>query len=347
MADNNLSASAEPDVTTPAQSYDEQVEDLSNLLDDPVTDPVTDDQDEAAAPVEPEAEEEDPLFAEDDAEDVGTEDADETDGSEEPEIKGGRFAPDSAKVTLDDGSVITVADLKRNNLFQRDYTKKTTELKAQETEVQTLRSEVDQYAQSLNQSREYLAWYAETFLPKDPGATFPGNAAADPYGYQQWSSQRDEWLAHQQAYHAFQQQKTQDEQRKTGETQKQANERLKREQEALFRVLPVLKDPKKGPQAWNTLVSGAVEHYGFSEQEVNALQDHRFAIVFRDALKAKRIEAGAKSVPAAVAQRPPVRPGKRAAPDARVSQGKQVRSERLRNGGSFEDGVAALQDLDL
>jgi hypothetical protein len=346
MADNNLSASAEPDVTTPAQSYDEQVEDLSNLLDDPETDPVEDDQDEAAAPVDPVEDEEDPLFADDDAEDVGAEDADDPDGSEEPEIKGGRFAPDSAKVTLDDGSVITVADLKRNNLFQRDYTKKTTELKAQETEVQTLRSEVDQYAQSLNQSREYLAWYAEQFLPQEP-KPFTGDAVRDPVAYMQWQQQRDAWAAHQQAYQTFQQQKTQDEQRKTGETQKQAQARIKREQEALFTKIPVLKDPKKGPEAWNSLVSGAGEHYGFPAEEVNGITDHRFALVLRDALAYRRIKAKASQVPEKLAQKPPVRPGRRAAPEAREQQGRRVRSERLRNSGTFDDGVASLLDLDL
>ena len=346
MADNNLSASAEPDVTTPAQSYDEQVEDLSNLLEDPATDLPEDDQDEAAAPVELEAEEEDPLFADDDAEDVGTEDADETDGSDEPEIKGGRFAPDSAKVTLDDGSVITVADLKRNNLFQRDYTKKTTELKAQETEVQTLRSEVDQYAQSLNQSREYLAWYAETHLPKDPGR-FAGDPVRDPVAYMQWQQQRDTWLEHQQAYQAFQQQKADDDQRKTGETQKQAQARIQREQEALIKALPILKDPVKGQEAWNTLVRGATEHYGFSAEEVNGLIDHRMPLVLRDALAYRRIKAAAPKVNEKVRQPAPVRPGKRAAPEARETQGRSVRSERLRTSGSFDDAVAALQDLDL
>lgn len=345
MADNNLSAPAEPDVTTPVQSYDEQVDDLSNLLDAPATDPVTDDQDEAAAP-KPAQEEEDPLFADDAAEDVEKEDADDPDGSDEPEIKGGRFAPDSAKVTLDDGSVITVADLKRNNLFQRDYTKKTTELTAEREQVTALKSEVDQYAQSLNESREYLAWYAETKLPKDPGR-FTGDSVQDPVAFLQWQQKRDAFLEHQQDYQVFQQQKADDEQRKTGETQKQAKARIQRESAALLSKIPVLKDPVKGPQAWTTLVRGAAEHYGFSEQEVNALDDHRFALVLRDALKAKRIEAGAKSAPAVVAQRPPVRPGRRAAPDARETQGKQVRSERLRNSGSFDDGVASLQDLDL
>lgn len=342
MADNNLSApAAEPDVTTP-QTYESQVEDLSNLLDDPETDPIKDDQDEAAAkPVE---EEEDPLFA-DDAEDVGPEDADDPDGSEEPEIKGGRFAPDSAKVTLDDGSVITVADLKRNNLFQRDYTKKTTELKAQETEVQTLRAEVDQYAQSLNQSREYLAWYAGQFLPQEP-APFNGDATDDPVGYIQWQQQRSAWEAHLRAYQTFQQQRAEEDNRNAGETQKQAEARLAREREALHKAIPVLKDPVKGQEAWNTLIRGATEYYGISAEEVNGIQDHRMPLVLRDAIAYRRLKASAPQVKEKVAQRP-IPSGKRAAPNAQESQGRKVRSERLRNSGSFEDGVAALQDLDL
>lgn len=346
MADNNLSAAAGPDVTTP-QTYDEQVEDLSNLLGDPETDLPEGDQDEAAAAPEATEEEVDPLFAEpDDAEDVEAEGATDPDGSDEPEIKGGRFAPDSAKVTLDDGTVITVADLKRNNLFQRDYTKKTTDLKAQETEVLALRSEVDQYAQSLNQSRDYLAWYAENFLPKEP-QPFTGDAVRDPVAYMQWQQQRDAWAAHQQAYQTFQQQKDQEAQRKAGETQKQAQARLQRERDALLKAIPALRDPLKGQEAWNTLSRGAAEHYGFSAAEVNGLEDHRFAVVLRDALAYRRIKAAAPKVQEKVRQPPPVRPGKRAAPDVGGSKERQGRTERLRTTGSFEDGVAALQDFDL
>lgn len=346
MADNNLSASAEPDVTTPAQTYDEQVEDLSNLLGDPATDLPEDDQDEAAAPIEKAEEEEDPLFADDDAEDVGTEDAEGTDGSEEPEIKGGRFAPDTAKVTLDDGTVITVAELKRNNLFQRDYTKKTTEMAAEREQLNSMRSEVDQYAQSLNQSREYLAWYAETHLPKKP-EPFTGNPLQDPMGYQQYTWQKEQWEAHQQAWQAFQQQKADDEQRKSGETQKQAQARLQRERDALLKAIPVLKDPVKGPEAWNTLVRGAMEHYGYTADEINGKSDHRDAVMLRDALAYRRIKAAAPKVQEKVRQPAPVRPGRRANPDVREQQGRMARSERLRNSGSFADGVAALQDLDL
>jgi hypothetical protein len=346
MADNNLSASAEPDVTTP-QTYNEQVEDLSNLLEDPATDPHEEPEDSEAAEAEPEAvEDDDPLGLEVEAEDVGEADAEDPDGSDEPEIKGGRFAPDSAKVTLDDGTVITVADLKRNNLFQRDYTKKTTELKARETEVETLKSEVSQQAQSLDQFREYAAWYAEQHLPKQP-EPFKGNRLTDPMGYLAWSEENDKWQAHAQAWQQFQQQKTVVEQQKAGETQKQAETRLARERDALLKAIPVLKDPVKGKQTWEAIVSGASEHYGISAEEVNTVGDHRMLVALRDALAYRRIKAQAPKVQAQVAAKPAMKPGKRTAPQAAVSKERQARSERLRNSGSFHDGVAALQDFDL
>lgn len=347
MSDDNLPEESGPVEDAP-KTYDEQVEGLSELLDDPEADPAREPKDEAAAEAEDPTEEDDddPLGLEADAEDVETDDADETDGSEEPEIKGGRFAPDSAKVTLDDGTVITVADLKRNNLFQRDYTKKTTELAAEREQITSLKSEVDQYAQQLSQFREYVEWYAETHLPKDPGP-FQGNRQTDPVGYLDWTAKRDEYLAHQQAYQFAQQQKQVEEQRKSGETQQQAQERLAKERDALLKAMPVLKDPVKGKTAWSTLVAGAAEHYGISEDEINTMTDHRLIVGLRDALAYRRIKAKAPQVQAQVAQKPPPNSGRRAPPHAAESKGRKARAEQLRNSGSFEAGVAALQDFDL
>lgn len=347
MADNNLSGTEPgPDVTTP-QTYEDQVEGLSELLEDPATDLPDESEDGEAATTEPaDVEDDDPLGLEIEAEDVGEADAEDPDGSDEPEIKGGRFAPDSAKVTLDDGSVITVADLKRNNLFQRDYTKKTTELKARETEVETLKSEVSQQAQSLDQFREYAAWYAEQFLPKQP-EPFKGNRINDPMGYLEWSQKNDEWQAHVQAYNAFQQQGQIAQQQKAGETQKQAEARLATERNALLKAIPVLKDPVKGKQTWDAIVSGAAEHYGITAEEVNTVGDHRMLVALRDALAYRRIKAQAPKVQAQVAAKPAMKPGKRTAPQAAISKERQARSERLRQTGRFDDAVAALSDFDL
>jgi len=343
MVDNNLSGSQPgPDVTTP-QTYDEHVEDISKLLGDPEPDPAEDVEEEAASSEPADVEDDDPLGLEVEAEDVGEEDAEDPDGSDEPEIKGGRFAPDSAKVTLDDGTVITVADLKRNNLFQRDYTKKTTELKAEREAFDNERTSLSQQAQSLDQFREYAAWYAETHLPKQP-EPFKGNRIQDPMGYLEWSQKNDEWQAHAQAYQAFQQQKTAAEQQKQGETQKQVETRLARERDALLKAMPVLKDPVKGKQTWEAIVSGAQEHYGITAEEVNTVGDHRMLVALRDALAYRRIKAKAPQAQAQVAAKPAIRPGKRAPTEAGKIKERQVLSERART-GDFDAGVAHLATL--
>lgn len=345
MADNNLPGVPGPDVTTPPTEA-QLVEDISELLDDPETAPVEETEDsEAAPPEKPDEDDDDPLGLDDDAEDVETkDDNDNPDGSEDPEVKGGRFAPDSAKVKLDNGETITIADLKvrvdkRVKDFQRDYTEKSTALKAKETEV-------DQQAQSLAEFRDYAAWYAETHLPKQP-EPFKGDPTNDPLGYMKWTQERDAYLEHVQAYQAFQQQKTADEQRKTGETQKEAKERLDKERDALLKAIPVLKDPVKGKTAWGALVAGAQEHYGITEEEVNTVGDHRMLVALRDALAYRRIKAKAPQVQAQVAAKPAMKQAKRASTQAANSKERQARSERLRNSGRFEDGVAALQDFDL
>lgn len=346
MADNNLSGGEPgPDVTTP-QTYDEHVEDISKLLGDPEPDPAESAEEEAATSEPTDVEDDDPLGLEVEAEDVGEEDDEETDGSEEPEIKGGRFAPDTAKVTLDDGTVITVADLKRNNLFQRDYTKKTTELKAEKEAFDAERDSFSQQAQSLDQFIEYAAWHAEQFLPKQP-EPFKGNRIADPMGYLEWSQKNDEWQAHVQAYQAFQQQRQIAQQREAGETQKQAEARLAKERDALLKAIPVLKDPVKGQQTWNAIVSGAAEHYGITAEEVNTVGDHRMLVALRDALAYRRIKAKAPQVQAQVAAKPAMKPGKRAPTQEGPTKERQARSERLRQTGSIDDAVALLSSFNL
>lgn len=333
MSDDNLPE--ESGTVDDAPTFDQQVEELSNLLPDPDEDLHDKTEDEAAAEGDDDPE----------AEDVG-EEADENDDEPTEEIKGGRFAPDTAKVTLEDGSVITVAELKRNNLFQRDYTKKTTEHAEAVKAFEARRAEVDQYAQSLNQSRDYLAWYANTFLPKAP-EPFQGSPETDPLGYMQWQQQRDQYLTHQQAFEKFAADKKAEDERKAGETRQQMTERLAREKDALLSAVPTLKDPVKGKALVESWQRGAEEHYGVTPQEFQAIADHRFMVVLRDALAYRRLKAKAPEVQKEVAAKPTIKGGKRGAPREASAKQKQVRSEQLRQTGSFDAGVKALMDLDL
>lgn len=339
MADNNPLASAGTDVTTPPEpSFDEHVEDISKALQDdpPTADPVEAHEDAPAA----EAPDDDPLGL--DAEDVDPEAPDDPDGSE-AEIKGGRFAPDTAKVTLDDGTVTTIAELKRGTLFQRDYTQKTQALSEERKSFEAERQQVSQYVQQVEQLREYASWYAEQFLPKQP-APFTGDRMLDPMGYLQWSQKNDEWLAHAQAYQAFQQHKQLGQQQWQGESEKQFNERRQHEAEALIRAMPVFKDPVKGKAAWDAMVSGAAE-FGYTPEEMNAVVDHRQLVVLREALAYRRIKATAPQAQAEAARRPPVREGRRAPADQQQTRQKQSLTERLNRPGNFDAGVELLKNL--
>jgi hypothetical protein len=339
MAQDNLSAPAEP-VATTAPTEDELIGQISDLLEPPETDQPEEHEESAAAP----AEEDDPLGL---AEDVEQETADTPDESE-PEIKGGRFAPDSAKVTLDDGSVTTIAELKRGTLFQRDYTQKTQALSEERKTFETERQQVSQYAQSLDQSREYLAWYAETHLPKQP-APFEGDPEQDPMGFMRWQRDMGKWQEHAQAFQTFQQQKQAEDQRKTGETAKQTEERQKREAAKVLEAIPALKDPVKGKQIWEAIVAGAQQHYGASADEVyrRSLENHMDLVILRDALAYRRIKATAPQVQTEVGKRPPLKEARRAPANQQQVKQRQERLERLKRDPSLANGAASLMDFDL
>lgn len=344
MSDDNLSADAEP-VQDNSASLDmnSAVAGLSDILKDddlPEADPVDENEDTEQAAQDDVSEEDDDTELS--AEDVEADEPEEEDGSDEPEVKGGRFAPDSAKVTLDDGTVTTVGELRRNNLFQRDYTKKTTELKAEREAFDAERQEVSQFAQSLAEFRDYVAWYAEQNMPKQP-EPFKGTPASDPMGYMQWQHDMQQWQQHQQAYQTFQQHREMEGQQKAGETQKQMQERLQQERDNLFEVWPVLKDPVKGKQAWDGLVSGATQYYPkITPEEINGLTDHRFVQILKDAVAYRKIKDTAPEVKANV-RKSAIQDGRR--PSGKVPGQQKMQSERFNQTRSLDDAAAVLKNL--
>jgi hypothetical protein len=339
MADESDLPSGTAESTPSGKSEDELIGDISNLLDDPDMDLEEEDQDQAKA-AKVESDEDDP-----DAEDVAEQDDAEDDDGPQDEIKGGRFAPDSAKVTLEDGTVITVAELKRNNLFQRDYTRKRQEEAEAAKAVAAKDAELSQYAQSLNQSRDYLAWFAETHMPKRPDA-FAGNPMADPAGYLEWQHKENQWRALNEAYQTFQQQKEADAQRHSGETQKEAQERLKREADALSEAFPVLRNPDKRRGFWERLETGANQFFGISAEEVRSIGDHRMVKVLHAAVRQMRLEQKAPQVREEV-KRPVPKSNKRVDTRAQGERQRQAQTERLRRDGTLEAGISVLESFDL
>jgi len=328
------------DTTPPTEAS--LIEDISNLLDDdPETDPAEEKEDQATADAD-DGDEPDVDVSED-VEDEA--EADDPDGSQEPEIKGGRFAPDSAKVTLEDGSVITVADLKRNNLFQRDYTKKTTELAAEREQITTRKSEVDQQAQSLTQLAERLTVFSQKYLPQPP-EPFTGTPDTDPLGYMTYMQRREQYEQAVSEFNGIQQgtsQLTEEQQRAKDDQAKLA---WAAEAAALAASDKFFADPVKVEGFFKEAVELGGKAWGLTRDDIANLRSGKAFRVLRSAVLYERAKAKAQGVKEQVKAKPAVPiGGRRADPNARVSAQKQARSERLRATGSFEDGIAAIEDL--
>jgi hypothetical protein len=321
-----------------ALSFDDGVSAIENLNIDSEA-PNPDDKVEATN----EAETEEPETDTPDEADAETDvDAEDPDDSPDEDLKGGRFAPDTAKVTLSDGTVTTVAELKRNNLFQADYTRKTTELKAEKNAFEQQKSEVGKIAQAIAQQRDFLLQAAPMFLPKAPDREL---MQSDPFGYMQAKAEYDEKM---QVVNQLMFQSKAERDRQAREQEEAENERRATEAARLMEAVPEFRDRKVYDQFWSDATTTMAEHYGFSAEELAELTDHRLYVAMRDLVKYRKALKQAPKVAQDIKGKPKLMQGsRRMDPKAKTSREAQIRSENLRKTGSFDAGVAALMDLDL
>ena len=324
--------------TSDSVNFAQGVEDLTDILSDPDTDPNENEvkTDEAEPEAETEGNEPEEEADEEALElEAEPEPSDEADGP--VEIKGGQFVPDTAKVTLADGSVISVAELKRNNLFQRDYTRKTEEIKQEREQLQTLQAQAHEVAQY----RDFVLSMYQQVMPQPPDKSL---METDIIGYWQAKEQYDEQIRNLSQLQALKQHE--DQQKSQSENVNYQNA-VQREVGQLYEKLPYLKDQGK-MQQFRTEVVDALAPYGFSADEVGSVIDHRMLLVAKDIVRLQKALKKAPQVKEQVQQKPKlISGGKRMDPKARTSREAQGRSERLRNSGTLESGVASLMDLDL
>ena len=321
------SPSGTADDTAPL-SFDQGVDALSNLDLDPATPDPQEDQD---ADAQEDTGDEPALDAEATAED------DETTDEPEEVAAGGKFVSRDAKVRLDDGTVISVGELARNNLFQRDYSRKTEEHKAVVQETQAARERIGEVALQIAAQRDFLLQVMPKYGPQPPDRAMMDT---DPIGYMQAKEAFEEasrdygqMMAAQQA----DQQRTQSERAEAIESHKAEQRKL------LFEKIPEFKDPRVYGQFWTAANDIMVKHYGFKPEELANLVDHRFYPVMRDIVRLHKATAKAPQVTAQMQQKPPLlRGGKRDGQGANISREAANRKETLRKTGTFEAGVNAL-----
>lgn len=317
-----------------ALTFNQGVEDISNLISDPDEpdlsgdDQGPDDQDGAEADPDADAQQDDPDA---DGEDDGSQDA----------YSGGKFAAHNAKVRLEDGTVITVSELARNNLFQRDYTRKTTELKVEKETFDRQKAQVGEHAQAIAAQRDFLLQVAPRFLPQPPDRSMMDT---DPLGYIQAKAEYDEKAQVLNQLHYAQQGEMQ---RRQEEQAQQLHARKTEEARKLVEVIPEFRDQKVYGQFWTDAVD-TLGKFGFTPQEFEAVDDHRMYRVLHALVKYERALKPAPKVQQEVQAKPKlISGGKRMDPKSKISRERTGRAEQLRKTGTLDAGIAALMDLDL
>lgn len=105
--------------------------------------------------------------------------------------------------------------------------------------------------------------------------------------------------------------------------------------------IPDLADPEKGGAVRTDLVSAGQE-YGYSEDEIAQVMDHRALRVLHDAAQYRKLQSSQKAVTEKTAKaRPVLKPGAKKRGDSR-RKAHEAAAQRARKTGSVEDVAASL-----
>ncbi len=341
MTDTTTTSPEAGTVDAAPMSFDEGVNAIAGLLDD------APEEDNVKAPVatasEVKPEPTDPVQeGEDDAELV-LDDADlegvDTAAADAPPVAVG----DDFEITLEDGQKISLGELKRNNLFQRDYTRKTMELseqKKQQDEEFTKR--VSEAENEIRQQRDFILNYAQRFMPKPPNPSMMDENSPDydPIGflheqqrYQQEASEFNNLVQQREREFAEQQYKQTEEMKHN----------LAAEQEKLFKAMPKLKDDKAREAFHKEAVDIGGTTYGITPEEISQIGDHRYMRILHDAIQYRKAVAKAAAVQKEVAAKPKLVQQQRMAPQAIQDRDRQGRFKQLRETGSIDAAAKAIE----
>lgn len=117
---------------------------------------------------------------------------------------------------------------------------------------------------------------------------------------------------------------------------------MEQEMTSLKNVIPEFGDAQKASKLKDQLINGGQNYYGYSQDEIGQIMDHRAIRVLNDAIKYREIVAGKSKADAkAKGAKPVIKPGaKKAQNPSRKAMERQ--KARLKNSGRIEDAIALI-----
>lgn len=265
------SAKEEPDADgDDAEVEDEEVQDIGDDVDEDEEDEESEDQ----------SDEDDGAEDDEASEDEATDEDAEEDEKPKKSDKTPRLAlPDGEEVTAED-----VLELKRGNLRQADYTRKTQEAAAIRKEATERRDQLDRQLTEVKAVLEMLA-------PEEPD--WAKLRAENPAEY---AAQAADWDRFQKRLGAVNTEIEANRQAARAEFEKEMQEVARVEHEKLLQAFPEWLDDKVRESQRAALWDFATKTYGFSEEELNGAIDSRLIRLLVDAKKQSDVEAKAEEL---------------------------------------------------
>lgn len=230
---------------------------------------------------------------------------------------------------------VSLEDLRRGYSGQKYVQKGMQEAAEQRKQAEAvyaaLLNERQQVAQALQQM--------QSGMPQPPKEPSREMFESDPIGYMEAKLKFDE---DSKAY-AEKVQQLQQVAAQQGQAQQAAQRAyLEREMETLKQVVPEFADPDKAPKIRDRLVTKGQEVYGYSQEEIAGVMDHRAIRVLNDAIKYQEMMSGkaqaeAKAKPK---NRRTVKAGAKRT-DSKSQAQRQTR-QKLKKSGSIDDALSLI-----
>lgn len=270
-------------------------------------------------PPNPEAD--DTQEGESEAEDIEAGADTEDEGEPEPE-------PEFEVETAKGKRKVKLSELLESPMFKDDYTRKTMALADERKENERRAAENSQKEQQLEQMLQTWAVQAEA---EPDWQKLAQTATPQEFNLARarWEDRKRKADAARAEYQAMQ--------------ERTMAARVEAERVALIKAVPEWGDQARFVEDGKKIVE-AGKSYGFSDQEIGGVIDHRMLLILRDAaayreLKAKKPEVSKKVETASVTLKPGSKP--KVQQDVEAARRKQM--DRLKQSGRIEDAVSLLR----
>ena len=231
---------------------------------------------------------------------------------------------------------VTLEDLKRGYSGQKYVQKGMQEVAANRKQTEEV------YSALLAERQQLVEMYQQMqqgqFLSK-PNPPSDDLLSDDPIGYIEQKARYDKAM---EQYNQQQVKMSQIMQQSEQARERAVQAYLQQEMQSLANVIPDFGDAQKATKLKGKLLDGGQNFYGYTEEEIGSIMDHRAIRVLNDAIKYREIVAGkSKAEQKAKGAKPVIRPGAKKVQNTNV-KAMERRKAKFKTSGRIEDALALI-----